>query len=77
MSDVEMRAGDFLLTPEGSFLAPTGVTITFNRARGVASSQIVQEDPMHLTIRVVPELEFTREDAGALIRELRKVVGTR
>ncbi len=75
MSEVEMRAGDFLLTPEGSFLAPTGVSIAFNRSRGVASSQIVQDDPMHLTIRVVPEPEFTSDDAAALIRELRTWVG--
>lgn len=77
MSEVEMRAGDFLLTPEGSFLAPTGVAIAFNRSRGVASSQIVQDDPMHLTIRVVPDVGFTSDDAAALIRGLRQWVGER
>lgn len=30
---------------------------------------------MHLTIRVVPEPEFTSDDAAALIRELRTWVG--
>ncbi len=75
MTPVETRAGDFLITPEGNYLAPTGVAMAFNAARGVATSQIVQDDPMHLTIRVVPTSVYTSEDATGLILALRKMVG--
>lgn len=75
MTPVETRAGDFLVTPEGSFLAPTGIAMSFNTARGVATSQIVQDDAKHLTIKIVPTSEFTSDDAANLILALRKLVG--
>jgi phenylacetate-CoA ligase len=76
ITPVETKSEDFVVTPEGSFISASLLTFPFKEARGITSSQIIQSDVEHITVRIVPTQSFTEGDSSKLVQDLRQCVGS-
>jgi phenylacetate-CoA ligase len=71
---VETKREDVVTTSTGRLLPPSLFTFPLKNAVGVLQSQIVQQDPRNLEVRVVTDLRFTKEEAARLLKEYRSLV---
>jgi len=75
LRNVTTKAEDFVVTPEGRVISPSILTHPFKPLHGIAESQIVQDRPDRLTIKLVPTARLPEEEVAALIASLRERVG--
>jgi phenylacetate-CoA ligase len=76
LSDLRGRADDVVHTPEGAVVGPAPMSLAFQRVSHLRRSQVVQDDPSRLLVRLEPAPEFTEDDRAFLDAELRKRLGT-
>jgi phenylacetate-CoA ligase len=65
------RVDDIVVTPEGVMLG----THVFHHLNNIKETQIIQDKPNRLKLRVVPRETYTKEDEQQLLFELRRRVG--
>ena len=75
MAGVATKVEDLITTPDGRRVSPSTLTHPFKTVRGVEMSQLVQERPDHLTVRVVVTEAFTAEEQARLVALLHDRVG--
>jgi len=75
ISSVTTKAEDVIVTPAGRLISPSTLTHPFKPLQGIARSQIVQDRPDHLSVRIVPAEHFSSEERDRLIAALRERVG--
>jgi len=75
ISDVTTKAEDVIVTPDGRLVSPSVLTHPFKPLDGIARSQIVQDRPDHLLIRVVPAEHFSSKERDRLIAGIQERVG--
>lgn len=72
---VTTKAEDLVITPEGRYISPSVLTHPFKPLDTVARSQIVQDRPDRIVVRLVPGPGFDEAAAGPLARELGERLG--
>ena len=75
LSDVATKAEDIVVTPDGRFISPSVLTHPFKPFDQILKSQIVQDAPDHLEVKIVPSTAFTDAHRLALEAGLRARVG--
>ncbi len=75
MDPVTTKAEDIVVTPEGRLISASVLTHPFKPMRNIRASQIIQEVPERLVIRIVRRAEYTDRDSEILREEFRKRVG--
>lgn len=75
MEDVTTKAEDILALKDGRMISPSVLTHPFKPLRGVAQSQIIQEDYDQLTIKLVPNDLFRSTDTEHLMNEFKARLG--
>jgi len=74
--DVTTKAEDIVVTPDGRMISPSILTHPFKPLTQVLKSQIVQERVDHITVKILPSMEFSTNDQEHLIQELRLRLGS-
>jgi phenylacetate-CoA ligase len=75
LSNVTTKAEDIVVTPDGRFISPSVLTHPFKPFDQILKSQIVQDAPDHLEVRIVPSAAFTGAHRLTLEAGLRERVG--
>ena len=75
MLPITTKAEDVVVTPDGRFISSSVLTHPFKPMRNVAKSQLVQETPGRLLVRIVPREEYGEDDSRALVAGLRERLG--
>jgi phenylacetate-CoA ligase len=73
--DVSTKAEDIVVTPDGRQISPSILTHPFKPLDRIVASQIVQERPDHLLIKLVASGEFSSDEEATLIASLRERLG--
>ncbi|MBS6501050.1 MAG: phenylacetate--CoA ligase family protein [Clostridium sp.] len=74
ISDIDGRAGDFLVTSSGKYYSPTNLEFAIDKIDNFKDVQIVQNDYNNVDILIVPDKNYCSEDGKAFKRELEKIV---
>jgi phenylacetate-CoA ligase len=75
MANVATKAEDLIITPRGRVVSPASLTHPFKTVRGVDRSQLVQERPDYLSVRIVANDAFTPAEQELLIGRLQDRLG--
>jgi len=75
LDPVTTKAEDIVVTPDGRLVSSSTLTHPFKPLHQVARSQIVQEAPDHIRIRIVPRTGYGEADTRHLIEEMRRRLG--
>lgn len=75
LADVATKAEDIIITPDGRFLSPSVLTHPFKPFDQLMKSQIVQDAPDHVLVRLVPSSAFSDEHRRQLESALRERLG--
>jgi len=75
MEDVTTKAEDFVVTPDGRVISPSILTHPFKPLEQIAKSQIVQDRPGHVLIRLVVTDQFRPEHRATLVAALKERLG--
>lgn len=71
---IDTKREDLLLMPDGSFLSASNLTYPFKEASNILESQLYQNSPELLHVRIVPSSDYSIADGDKLIYDLRKLV---
>lgn len=74
---VTTKAEDIVVTPEGRLVSSSVLTHPFKPLSNIVASQILQDSPERLLVRIVRRPAYSDRDSEALVREFRKRVGPR
>ncbi|MBF0344351.1 MAG: phenylacetate--CoA ligase family protein [Nitrospirae bacterium] len=69
------RVEDMIITPDGRYVAGSGLSVAFKHSMGIRLSQIVQENIDEMTIKIVRAPTYTKHDETTLLANLRDRVG--
>ena len=75
IASVATKAEDVVVTPDGRMISPSVLTHPFKPLHGLRKSQIVQEAPDRVRVRLVPGGRFTAEERSRLVASLRERLG--
>ena len=75
MAAVTTKAEDIVVTPEGRFISSSTLTHPFKPMTRIEKSQIVQERPDRVTVRIVRRPGYTDDDTRRLIAALGERLG--
>jgi len=75
MDDVATKAEDVLTLKDGRMISPSVLTHPFKPLESIEGSQIVQQAPDHVVIRIVPAANYDTSLGGHLIREFKERLG--
>lgn len=75
MSDVSTKAEDIVVTPDGRWISPSVLTHPFKPLHSVTRSQIVQLQPDHVVVKIVPDGEFPPSERRQLLESLTARLG--
>jgi phenylacetate-CoA ligase len=70
------RIEDYVITPDGRFVGPAGLSLVFKEEWNVRMAQIVQQDLCRILIRIVREPAYTRADEALILKEARLRLGS-
>lgn len=76
LADVATKAEDIVLTPDGRLLSPSVLTHPFKPFHQLLKSQIVQDEPDHILVKLVPSSEFTEAHRAQLVAGLAERLGS-
>ncbi len=76
LADVTTKAEDIVVTPDGRFVSPSVLTHPFKPFDQILKSQIVQDEPDHVLVSIVPSAAFSAEHRAQLEAGLRERLGT-
>jgi phenylacetate-CoA ligase len=71
------RVLDIIVTPSGRHIAPTALTLLFDKASvlNIKESQVAQTAADRVVVRVVPNSRFNGQHRDGIIADLRRVLG--
>ncbi len=69
------RTEDMVITPDGRYVPGSGLSVAIKRSTGIRLSQILQERPEQMVIKVVRSPRYNEEDEQRLVANLRDRVG--
>jgi phenylacetate-CoA ligase len=69
------RADEMILTPDGTSVGPAALSLAFQSVPNLRESQLVQETPDAVSVRIAVTAEFRPEHEQFLLAELRKRLG--
>ena len=72
---IEGRSADLIVTPEGRIVPGNGLMMALHGIGNISRTQIEQDAPDHLTVRVIREDRAAGVDDQAIIQNLRTCVG--
>jgi phenylacetate-CoA ligase len=72
---VTTKAEDIVVTPEGRLISSSVLTHPFKPLTTIEKSQLVQEDPAHITVNIVRKPGYTEADTVHLVSAIRSRVG--
>ena len=75
ITSIEGRLDDLLMTPDGRYVTPAGMTLAFEYIKEIKQSQIVQENKEEIIVKIVKTEKYTEKDTEFLLSELRKRLG--
>lgn len=75
LRNVTTKAEDFVVTPDGRLISPSVLTHPFKPLHGIAESQVVQDRPDRLLIKLVPTAKISEQEIARLIAAMRERVG--
>jgi phenylacetate-CoA ligase len=75
MAAVSTKAEDIVVTPEGRFISSSTLTHPFKPMVRIEKSQIVQETPGRVTVKIVRRPGYTDDDTRALVTALGERLG--
>lgn len=75
LSDVTTKADDIVVTKDGRFIPPSGLTHPFKALHNIRLSQIIQEDTGRLIVKIVPDLGYSMADTDQLVSALKERLG--
>jgi phenylacetate-CoA ligase len=75
MADVATKAEDIVVTRDGRCISPSVLTHPFKPLHTIRLSQIVQEEPDRVVVKIVPDERFSDDDAARLQSALRQRLG--
>jgi phenylacetate-CoA ligase len=75
MADVTTKAEDIVVTKDGRFISPSVLTHPFKPLHSIKLSQIVQEEPDRVVVKIVPDELFSDADAAQLRSALQQRLG--
>ena len=77
LRNVTTKAEDFVITPDGRLISPSILTHPFKPLHGIAESQVVQDRPDRILVKLVPPPGSTLPDAevARLVSALRERIG--
>jgi phenylacetate-CoA ligase len=73
---VTTKAEDIVVTPEGRYVSASVLTHPFKPMRRIEKSQILQEEPGRLVVRIVPRDGYGPQDSRRLLEGLRERLGS-
>ncbi|HEV2150144.1 MAG TPA: hypothetical protein VGR37_22290 [Longimicrobiaceae bacterium] len=74
--DVATKAEDIVVTPDGRMISPSVLTHPFKPFDQIIKSQLVQERPDHLLVKIVASADFSPADERELRQRLAERLGT-
>jgi hypothetical protein len=63
-------------TPEGTVVGPAALSLAFQSVPNLRESQIIQDSPRAITVKIAVGELFTKANEAFLVDELRKRLGT-
>jgi phenylacetate-CoA ligase len=75
IAGVTTKAEDIVVTPDGRFVSPSVLTHPFKPYDQITKSQLIQDSPDHLLVRLVAAAEFSEEHREGLLAGLRERLG--
>lgn len=75
LADIATKAEDIVVTPDGRFVSPSVLTHPFKPFDQLLKSQIIQDAPDHVLVKLVPSSDFSEEHRAQLEAGLRLRLG--
>jgi phenylacetate-CoA ligase len=75
LRNVTTKAEDFVVTPDGRLISPSILTHPFKPLHGIAESQIIQDRPDRILVKLVPTTTLPEQEVTRLIAALRERIG--
>jgi phenylacetate-CoA ligase len=70
------RVDEMVQTPEGTVVGPAALSLAFQSVPNLRESQIIQDSPRAITVKIAVGELFTKANEAFLVDELRKRLGT-
>ena len=77
LADVATKAEDVVVTPDGRFISPSVLTHPFKPFDQLLKSQIIQDAPDHVLVRLVASSAFSPTHRAQLVAGLQQRLGDR
>ena len=75
LADIATKAEDIVFTPDGRFVSPSVLTHPFKPFDQILKSQVIQDAPDHVLVKIVPSSDFTDHHRRQLEAGLRLRLG--
>lgn len=75
IEDITTKAEDIVVTPEGKMISASVLTHPFKMVNGITMSQIIQEQPNHITLKLVTDERYNKDEENSLLKNFRYRVG--
>ena len=75
IDDVTTKAEDIVVTPEGRLISPSVLTHPFKPLESILKSQIVQDRPDYVRVKVLPSESFGSDEEKQLLAGLQERLG--
>jgi phenylacetate-CoA ligase len=70
------KSEDILVLPDGSLVSPSVLTHPFKNVKGILRSQIVQEKPELVSVKLMTNEDFSAQDGDKILSELSRRLGS-
>jgi phenylacetate-CoA ligase len=75
IQNIATKAEDIVVTPDGRMISPSILTHPFKPFDQISKSQVIQEKPDHIVVKIVPTSTFTQEQEQLLTAGLQQRLG--
>ena len=75
MEAVTTKHEDIVITPDGRWISPSVLTHPFKPLKNILESQIVQEKPDAVTVKIIKTPSYNQQDSSLLIAGLKERLG--
>jgi phenylacetate-CoA ligase len=75
IENITTKAEDIIVTPEGKMISSSILTHPFKMANGIKKSQIIQEQKNYITLKLVTDERFNKNEENALLESIRYRIG--
>ena len=75
LRDVTTKAEDIVVTPDGRMISPSVLTHPFKPLDQIVKSQLIQDHPDHLLVKIVASEEFRPDQERQLVEALQERLG--